>query len=188
MSLLEMCLIAVGLSMDSLAVALTGGVVLGKYCKRRVLTMALIFALAQALMPLLGWTLGLSFRSLIQDVDHWIAFGILSILGIKGIAEGLKKPDKVQRLNPFEPLTLLVLALATSIDALAVGISFSVLRINIFLAITVIGILCFLICAAGTCIGIRFGNRFGNRVNLAGGAILILIGARILYEHIVAAI
>ena len=91
-------------------------------------------------------------------------------------------------MDPFQPLTLLILALATSIDALAVGISFSVLRVNIWLAVTVIGVVCFLICAAGTCLGVRFGNRMGNRVNLAGGVILILIGVRILYEHLTAAI
>lgn len=188
MSLLELILIAAGLSMDSLAVAMTGGVVLGRFCKRRVATMAAVFALAQAVMPLIGWTVGLSFRSLIQGFDHWVAFGILLILGIKGIIEGLSSHPEEKRMDPFQPLTLLILALATSIDALAVGISFSVLRVNIWLAVTVIGVVCFLICAAGTCLGVRFGNRMGNRVNLAGGVILILIGVRILYEHLTAAI
>ena len=170
--------------MDSLAVAMTGGVVLGRFCKRRVIVMAAVFALAQAVMPLIGWALGLGFRLLIQDFDHWIAFAILVSLGLKGVVEGLKTHEEPSRLDPFKPLTLVVLALATSIDALAVGISFSVLRVNIWMAVAVIGVACFLICAAGTCAGIRFGNRFGGRVTLIGGVILILIGVRILYDHI----
>ncbi|MFA5514639.1 MAG: manganese efflux pump MntP family protein [Sphaerochaetaceae bacterium] len=200
MSLLELLTvltIAIGLSMDAFAVAITQGACLEIKSPKYPLVIGGTFGLFQAFMPLFGWVLGASFYRLICNWDHWIALLLLSGVGIRMLYEGYKdfKVAKTAKANGFScplkckgklPLrSLLTMAVATSIDALAVGITFGMLRLDIFYAIVVIGITTFLFSAAGVLLGKKTGPLLGDWMEMVGGTILILLGLKIFIEHLV---
>lgn len=188
MGFIEFFLTGIGLSMDAFAVAICKGLGMRKVNYRQMLLIALFFGGFQALMPLLGWLLGRQFEQYITSVDHWIAFALLVLIGANMLREARKGDDTTDAETVYDaPLPLgqlLLMAIATSIDALAVGISFAFLGVNIWLAIAIIGTTTFLISAAGVFIGNRFGNRYEKRATIAGGIILILLGVKILLEHL----
>ena len=188
MSLAELFILAVGVSMDAFAVAICKGLGMRKVNYKQMLLIALFFGGFQALMPLLGWLLGRQFEQYITSVDHWIAFTLLVLIGANMLREARKEDDTTDAETVYDaPLPLgqlLLMAIATSIDALAVVISFAFLGVNIWLAIAIIGTTTFLISAAGVFIGNRFGNRYEKRATIAGGIILILLGVKILLEHL----
>ena len=185
MSLLELFLIGVGLSMDAFAVAICKGLAMEKIRYRDTCVIALFFGGFQAIMPLLGWFLGSRFAGYINSFDHWIAFVLLAIIGGKMVKEGFGGEEACvvsgQRLDYKE---LLLMAIATSIDALAVGITFAFLEVSIGPAITIIGVTTFVLSAAGVFVGNFFGSRYRSRAEIVGGIILIGIGLKILLEHL----
>ncbi len=185
MSLLEILILAVGLSMDALAVSVTAGFGLKDHKWRPALKMAFAFGIFQALMPLAGWAAGLSFRQFITSVDHWIAFGLLETVGIKMILEAFKKDDAKSSLHFFQLPILLLLAIATSIDALAVGIGFAFLNVSIVKPVLIIGAVTFVLCFFGVLAGKKCGHLLENKMKLVGGLILIGIGIKILADHLV---
>lgn len=188
MGFIEFFLTGIGLSMDAFAVAICKGLGMREVNYKQMLLIALFFGGFQALMPLLGWLLGRQFEQYITSVDHWIAFALLVLIGANMLREARKGDDTTDAETVYDaPLPLgqlLLMAIATSIDALAVGISFAFLGVNIWLAIAIIGTTTFLISAAGVFIGNRFGNRYEKRATIAGGIILILQGVKILLEHL----
>ena len=178
----ELFLIAVGLSMDAFAVSICKGLSVKKLCPRHVLLAGLYFGGFQFLMPVLGWLLGYRFEALITSIDHWIAFGLLALIGGNMIKESFSDAEELS--DDFGVKTMLLLAVATSIDALAVGITFAFLSVRILPAAGLIGVTTFLISAAGIGIGHAFGARFKSGAERLGGVILILIGLKILLEHL----
>ena len=178
----ELFLIGVGLSMDAFAVAICKGLGMERINGRQTLLVGLFFGGFQAMMPLIGWALGRQFERYITRYDHWIAFVLLAYLGGKMVWEALHGGES--RAADFTIRELLVLAVATSIDALAVGITFAFLSVPILPAITLIGCTTFCLSVAGVWIGNRFGGRFQRKAEIAGGVILILIGLKILLEHL----
>ena len=182
MQIWELFIIAVGLSMDAFAVAVCKGLSVRKVSPGHALTAGLYFGGFQALMPLLGYFLGTQFESLIQSVDHWIAFALLGLIGANMIRESRSESEELN--DSFGPKAMLPLAVATSIDALAVGVTFAFLEVNIVPAVSFIGITTFIFSAAGVLIGNIFGAKWKNKEEFAGGAILILIGLKILIEHL----
>lgn len=182
MSFLELLVLGIGLSMDAFAVSVCKGLSVKKLEWKHMLTVGLYFGGFQALMPLIGYLLGSSFIRYIEAFDHWVAFGLLVLIGGSMIRSSFK-PDEEQN-DDFSFKTMLVLAIATSIDALAVGITFACLSVNILVAIAVIGITTFLLSALGIKIGNIFGSRYRSKAELVGGIILILIGLKILLEHL----
>lgn len=186
MGLSTIFFLAVGLSMDAFAVSISSGAKTKYRLVQNALVIALFFGAFQALMPVLGWLAGCSLRDLISSYDHWVAFGLLTILGCKMIYESISGADEGEVKNETLSLTfrlLLTLSIATSIDALAVGISFSVLKASIVLPIIIIGLVTFLISGVGVLIGHKFGSLFGKKFELIGGLILIAIGIKILLVH-----
>jgi len=184
MCITSIIFIAFGLAMDAFAVSISSGLTI-KYLRiADALKIALFFGLFQAIMPIIGWSAGLSFRDYISSIDHWIAFTLLSIIGLKIIYESLKIEGKRQKLNPLNIYVLLMLSIATSIDALAVGLSFSCLRSSIILPSIIIGSITFLLSIFGVYFGNRFGNNLKKKVEIIGGLILIGIGIKILIEHL----
>ncbi|MFZ5428533.1 MAG: manganese efflux pump MntP family protein [Thermodesulfobacteriota bacterium] len=188
MPFLTLFAIAVALAMDAFAVSLATGICLRQARAAQTLRMAAAFGFFQALMPVLGWLLGLSFRAHIESFDHWAAFGLLALVGGKMIFEGLKGEDAGEECPPKDPtrgMQLLVLAVATSIDALAVGLSFAVLNEPIWFPALVIGAVCFAITAAGVRIGCMVGHVsvISRYAEILGGVTLVGIGAKILHEH-----
>lgn len=186
MDILSIIIIGIGLAMDCFAVSVSKGVCAKKFFFWHTFRMAFLFGLFQSVMPLIGFFAGGSFLKQIKDYDHWIAFILLSAIGIKMIYEGViqKDPDCVTTPNPFKLKSLLVLALATSIDALATGIVFISFPDIIWIAVILIGGISFLFTFIGMYIGIHFGKRFHINVELLGGLILIGIGTKILIEHL----
>lgn len=185
MELWEVIAISVGLAMDAFAVALCKGACLAEMEDRgESYYIGISFGLFQALMPLIGWFLGISFKSYIQSVDHFVAFVLLGFIGIKLIVEAIKAQGEALVCTPLKLWELFMLSVATSIDALAAGIAFAVLDINIWLAIGLIGIITFSLSFVAVKIGRRFGARFHTKAQMLGGSALILIGAKILYEHL----
>lgn len=187
---LEIWLLAVGLAMDCFAVSIASGILLKRVRLRPMLVMAFSFGLFQAMMPLLGW-LGASFFShLIESIDHWIAFGILAFLGGRMMLESFKDEACRHEYDPTSLKVVLTLAVATSIDALAIGVSFAFLDIRSFEAILspigIIGFVSFALSMAGLIFGIRFGGSIARklRAELLGGVILVAIGVKILAEHL----
>lgn len=186
MSLFDIFLIGIGLSMDAFAVAVCKGLCMKRINYKHTFVIALFFGGFQALMPLIGYFLGTFFESYITAVDHWIAFALLMYIGGKMLYDTFSSDDEeivcpvISRLNIKE---LFLLAIATSIDALAVGITFSFYKdTNIFSNISIIGVTTFVIAAVGVAIGNKFGTRFKKKAEIAGGVILVLIGAKILLE------
>lgn len=188
MGIVELLLTAIALSMDAFAVSVCKGLGMRRMRYDQALVISLYFGVFQALMPLIGWLLGTSFSRYIQAFDHWIAFVLLAFLGGKMLwdvfheKEDGEQESAERRLDHRE---LFMLAIATSIDALAVGIAFACLDVNIWSSISIIGVTTLVISLAGVWIGNRFGNRFQKKAEIAGGLVLILIGVKILAEHLI---
>lgn len=183
MNLITIFLTSVGLAMDAFAVSIGGGISLKKVNTKDAIIIATFFGGFQFIMPLLGWTFGLFFRDFIISFDHWIAFGLLSLIGGKMLYESFQ--DEEEEGTDFRNLyVLLTLAIATSIDALAVGLTFSVIKTPIVEACIIIGIITFLICLFGVYVGNKFGHIFEKQAEIIGGLILIGIGVKILIEHL----
>ena len=183
MSFPELLILAVGLAMDAFAVAVCKGLSLRTLKLQQALLVGVWFGLFQALMPALGWLLGSAFSGLVQSVDHWVAFVLLAIIGGNMIREGLQGDD--ENCDPSLSFgVMLLLAVATSIDALAVGITFAFLNVSILLAVALIGVVTFTISAVGVKMGNLFGARYKSKAEFFGGAVLILIGLKILLEHL----
>jgi putative Mn2+ efflux pump MntP len=185
MLLSDIILIAIGLAMDCFAVSIACGMAMKKVDAWPTLRMAFFFGLFQAMMPLMGWLVGSHFRTYIESCDHWIAFLILLFLGGRMIYENFKDREPEEKLlNPYKFAVVLTMAVATSIDALAVGFTFAFLQINIWLSILLIGIASFLFTIAGVLFGHHYLNRFNIPAELLGGLVLIGIGTKILMEHL----
>ncbi len=188
MSGIELVLLSVGLAMDAFAVAICKGLAMNRVNVKQCLVIALFFGGFQAGMPVLGWLLGSTFANKIKMVDHWIAFLLLGYIGIKMISDGIKEwkeETKVEEMDPpLDLKELLILAVATSIDALAVGITFSFLEVAIATAAAVIGIITFIISAGGVYVGNIFGERYKTKAQITGGVILVILGLRILITHL----
>ncbi len=188
MHFFELLLIAIGLSMDAFAVSICKGLALHDLRTRHALTVGLYFGVFQALMPIIGYFIGIQFADLIKNFDHWIAFVLLSFIGGKMALESRKQDDEPAPCeNSLAFNKMLLLAIATSIDALAVGISFAFLGVNIVPSSLMIGITTLVISMAGVKVGHIFGTKYKSRAELAGGLLLIVIGLKILIEHITAA-
>ena len=184
MGFFELLSLAVGLSMDAFAVSICKGLSVNRVRPKHMLICGLYFGGFQALMPLIGYLLGVNFRSMIASVDHWIAFVLLSLIGANMLRESFSG-DKDENVDAsFGVKTMLLMAVATSIDALAVGVTFAFLEVNIVPAVSFIGITTFVFSAAGVLIGNIFGAKWKKKAEFAGGAILILIGLKILIEHL----
>ena len=187
MTTLEIWLLAVSLAMDCFSVSITSGIILRRVCWKTFLTIGFFFGLFQALMPLMGWFATNHFHSLIEQYDHWIAFGLLFFLGVRMIKESFGDEEE-HHFNPTRLLVVLTLAVATSIDALAVGISFACTGMktwdSIAFPILIIGIVSFVFSIIGCLIGVYFGKRVNLRAELWAGIILIGIGVKILIEHL----
>lgn len=183
MTFLEIFLIGIALSMDAFAVSICKGLKMQRLNLKQTAVIALFFGGFQALMPLIGWTLGKSFEKFVTSFDHWIAFGLLAFIGIKMIYESFKNEDDGS--DAFDIKELFLMAVATSIDALAVGVTFALDKsVKILPSITVIGITTFVLAAIGVFIGHKFGSRYKNKAELAGGIILVVMGAKILLEDL----
>lgn len=183
MGFAELLILAVGLSMDAFAVSVCKGLSIRALMPRHAVIVGAWFGAFQALMPLAGWLLGAAFADMIAAVDHWIAFVLLAFIGGNMIREALGHGE--EDCDPsLAPLAMLVLAVATSIDALAVGITFAFLRVDIVPAVALIGVCTFVISAAGVKVGNVFGTRYKSKAELFGGAVLVLIGLRLLLEHL----
>ena len=179
---LELLIIAVGLSMDAFAVAISKGLSMRRMSYKYAVITGLFFGGFQALMPLIGYLLGTQFKDYIVSIDHWIAFILLSLIGFNMLKESQAPHEKME--NSFSIKTMTVLALATSIDALAIGVTFAFLNVKIIPAVLMIGITTFIFSFFGVKIGNVFGARYKARAEFAGGLILILMGIKILLEHL----
>ena len=188
MGFIELLLIAVGLSMDAFAVAICKGLSVQKLRWKHYLAVGLWFGGFQALMPMVGYLLGTTFERYITSVDHWVAFVLLGFIGGKMVVEAIREKDEAVEVGKMDPpldfKEMFILAIATSIDALAVGITFAFLQVPIVEAVSIIGITTFVISVIGVYVGNFFGNRYKKKAELAGGIILILIGLKILLEHL----
>ena len=191
MGVLEIALIAIGLSMDAFAISIMLGLSITSDTpvKNQKLVFFLIpglyFGFFQALMPFIGYSAGTVFAQNIQDLDHWIAFALLGFIGGKMIKDSFSKEEETKlNGNPFQFFKMLLLAIATSIDALAVGITLSFFQLNIFIAILIIGLTTFCISSVGVRVGNIFGSRFKSKAEFFGGAVLIMLGLKILIEHL----
>lgn len=185
MDFITIFIIAVGLAMDAFAVSIASGAAYKHLHLRHTLRIALFFGGFQAFMPLIGALAGLSFREYIADYDHWLAFIILVAVGGKMIYESFKITEAEKNYSPSNILVLLTLSVATSIDALAIGITLSLVAVSIATAVTVIGVVTFILSYLGVMIGKRFGHVFENRIEAVGGIVLIILGVKILLRHMV---
>lgn len=183
MGLIELFLIAVGLSMDAFAVSVCKGLAMPKCTFKKAAIVGLWFGGFQALMPTIGYILGAQFQEAIASIDHWIAFVLLALIGGNMIHEALDN-DEEEADASLDVKTMFLLAVATSIDALAIGITFAFLKVSIIPAVCFIGIVTFIISFAGVKIGNVFGARYKNKAEIVGGVILILLGLKILLEHL----
>ena len=182
MGILELILIAIGLAMDAFAVSVCKGLSMPKMEWKKAIVIGLYFGVFQALMPFIGYILGVGFEDKIKNIDHWIAFILLVFIGINMIKEAFETKEESNDKIDFK--TMIILAIATSIDALAVGVTFAFLNVNIMLAISLIGIITFIISMIGVKIGNVFGDKYETKAELAGGFILIFLGVKILLEHL----
>ncbi len=177
-------LIAVALAMDAFAVSIAGGLNIRQFKIKHALRIAFFFGLFQGIMPVIGWLAGFNLRQFITAVDHWIAFGLLLIIGVKMMVESIRKrPDK-KKFDPLNVYVLLILAVATSIDALAIGLSLAFLKLLIITPAIIIGIVTFILSFIGVILGNRSGDFLKSKVEFIGGLILIIIGSKILIEHL----
>ena len=180
MSWLSIFGIAVGLALDALAVSIAAGLAVPRLTGRHVFRLAFHFALFQFMMPILGWTIGRTISNFVSAYDHWAAFGLLTVIGGKMLWEAAANRQPENRSDPTRGWTLLTLCVATSVDALAVGLSMAFLRVTIWAPSVVIGLVTAVLTSVGICFGSRIGRRFGRLAEVAGGIILIGIGLRIL--------
>ena len=183
MSFIELLLIAVGVSMDAFSVSVCKGLTTKRFSLRMALACGLWFGLFQALMPAIGYFLGSQFAHFVESVDHWIAFGLLSLIGANMIREAFSEEGTTQD-SSLDFKTMLLLAVATSVDALAVGISFACIDVELWSSVVVIGVTTFVFSVFGVRIGNAFGAKFKKNAEAFGGIILILIGLKILLEHL----
>lgn len=183
MSLWDLFIIAVALSMDAFAVSICKGLSVQRLEKKHALSVGLWFGGFQSLMPLTGWLLGVNFQALITSIDHWIAFVLLGLIGVNMVREALGD-DEEECSDSFAFREMLTLAVATSIDALAVGVTFAFLQVHIVPAVLFIGCTTFFLSMAGIKIGNVFGARYKKKAELFGGVVLVLMGIKILLEHL----
>lgn len=185
MGTLVLFFIAIGLSFDSFAVSITCGILSPNTRFFQAVRIAIFFAVFQAFMPIIGWLLGLTVRDYIAAFDHWVAFGLLAAIGIKMIIESFKDAEQ-KCFNPHKLKTILLLSLATTIDAFAVGISFAFWEVNILLAAAIIGMVTFIAVMLGILFGKKIGEKYGQKMEIIGGIILIGIGLKILLGDLIA--
>ncbi len=183
MSIFGIIILSIGLGMDAFAISVCKGISFKKGNLKKSVIVATYMGVFQAIMPVLGYYLGISFADKITSIDHWLAFALLFVIGVKMIKEALNKDIEVVNDN-VDFKEMIVLAIATSIDALAVGITFAFLNVNLWFAITLIGSITFILSLIGTKIGIIFGNKYEKKAELLGGIILILLGIKIVLEHL----
>ena len=184
MSYITIFFIAIGLSFDTFAVSISTGLIVNQIRFLQAVRVALIMALFQTVMPLIGIFAGLQIADYIKNYDHWIAFALLSLLGAKMIYESFKANDETTTPNPLKLSNVISMSIATSIDALAVGVSFAFLQIEITAMAVIIGAVTFLVAMLGMLFGSKVGHHFGSKLDLIGAAILIGIGIKILLDHI----
>lgn len=187
-TIVELLLMGVGLAMDAFAVSVCKGLAMKKVNKKQTFIIALFFGGFQALMPFIGWLLGTQFESYITNIDHWIAFVLLGFIGGKMMIEAVKSEEEQVVVNQMDKKLdikeLFILAVATSIDALAVGVTFAFLNYPIVEAISIIGVVTFWISIGGVYVGNFFGSIYKRKAEFAGGLILVLLGIKILLEHL----
>ncbi|MCU0609589.1 MAG: manganese efflux pump MntP family protein [Chitinispirillaceae bacterium] len=186
MSLITIIMLALALAMDAFAVSMSAGAAMCRMHLRHALRMALFFGAFQAAMPIAGWSIGRYAADFVKDIDHWIAFGLLTLVGVKMILEALKKEEESgeNEKDPHNVYVLLALSFATSIDAAAVGITLSFLDVDIIQPSLIIGAVTFATSLLGVYLGCRIKNMFGKKVEIIGGVVLIGIGIKILVEHL----
>lgn len=183
MDIVQIIILAKGLSMDSLVIALTSGAIIGNHKTINILKIAGMLAVIQMSLTVLGWLVGATFVDHINRYDHWLAFGILFFLGARVIFTSLKGEDDTTPFNPLSFKVMLGLAIVTSIDAMAVGLSLSLINQDILFPAVIIGIVTFIVSTLGIIFGCKVGERYNLWINIVGGIILILIGCSILAEH-----
>lgn len=183
MGIIELIILSVGLAMDAFAVAICKGLSMPKMNWKKAYIIGMYFGVFQGLMPLVGYMLGINFQNKITNIDHWIAFILLGVIGINMIKEAISKEEETSN-DSVQFKEMIILAIATSIDALAVGITFAFLKVNILLAISLIGIVTFVLSLIGVKIGNIFGDKYEKKAQFAGGIILVLLGIKILLEHL----
>ena len=184
MSIIEIALIGVGLAMDAFAVSICKGLAMRRMNYKKAIIIAAFFGVFQALMPALGYVLGTTFANKIAAIDHWIAFILLALIGANMIKEALSSDDDECQDDSLRLGDLIMLSIATSIDALAVGITFAFFNVSLLLSVSMIGIITFIICVIGVKVGNVFGEKYKSKAELAGGLILIVMGAKILIGHL----
>lgn len=183
MGAIEILLISIGLAMDAFAVSVCKGLAMKKMSWKKAIIIGLYFGIFQAVMPVIGYFLGTTFERFITNVDHWVAFILLVGIGINMVKEAFDKESE-NRNDNVDVKTMLVLSIATSIDALAIGITFACLKIHIVMPVITIGLITFIISVIGVKIGNQFGDKYGKKAEIMGGVILILLGIKILLEHL----
>lgn len=183
MEVIEILLISIGLAMDAFAVSICKGLSMKSMSWKKAIIIGLYFGVFQALMPVIGYFLGATFESLVTKIDHWIAFALLTFIGTNMLKEAFAKSEKDHN-DSVDFKTMIILAIATSIDALAVGITFAFLRVNMILPVIMIGIVTFIISVVGVKIGNKFGNKYERKAEVVGGLILIFMGLKILLEYL----
>ena len=180
---LEVLLISIGLAMDAFAVSICKGLSMKTMDWKKAIIIGIYFGMFQALMPVLGYFLGVGFENLVTKIDHWVAFILLVLIGASMLKEAFSEnPEEHDDSIKFK--TMAILGIATSIDALAVGITFAFLQVNMMLATIIIGVITFIICVIGVKIGNKFGDKYERKAEVVGGAILIFMGIKILLEHL----
>jgi len=185
MTIITLFILAIGLSFDTFAVSISSGIARKHIVFKEAFIIASVFGFFQASMPVLGWLGGVSIKTYIESFDHWIAFGLLGIIGVKMIIESFKNEEEKQ-FNPLNPKVMITMAIATSIDALAVGVSLAIVEVNMLFAFLIIGFVTFLVAMLGMLFGKKIGGKLGRRMEILGGVILIAIGIRIIAEHFLA--
>ncbi len=185
MDMITILFIALGLALDSFSVSITSGLTIKHFKINNALRIAMFFGFFQAIMPVMGWLAGINIIDIISGIDHWVAFGLLSLIGCRMIYEAIQTESSRKIINPLNVNVLLMLSVATSIDALAVGLGLSFLKIFIVTPAIIIGITTFLLSFLGVFVGKRFGHFFENKIEVVGGLVLVGIGIRILIEHLI---
>lgn len=183
MSFIEIFLISIGLAMDAFAVATCKGLAMKKLEWKKALIIGLYFGIFQAVMPIIGYFLGINFQDKIVNIDHWVAFVLLLAIGINMIKEALSSKEE-EKNDSIDFKNMIILSIATSIDALAIGITFAFLNCNIIKSASLIGIVTFILSTIGVKIGNKFGSKYENKAEIVGGVILIILGMKILTEHL----
>lgn len=176
--------IAIGLAMDSFSVSIAGGMKDKNPHLKSAIKVAFFFGSFQAVMPLFGWYIGVAMKNIVSTLDHWTAFGLLSFIGLKMIYESFKDAKDKKKINLLNNKNLLILSIATSIDALIIGITLGLIKVPLLISVLVIGVVTYIICLIGFLLGKRIGTLFGGRISILGGIILIVIGFKILISHL----